>query len=170
MNALSRDPKYAYPHSRLAKQAYDSGDLKTAARHSRAACELEPNDETLWFRLALVLLDLQRLGEAITVLGPALERFPASSDLHGMMGRAFGQSGMVNESEEAIRYSITLNEKNETSWYNLTFCLMLQGRFDESRTALRRAVDNGYPDADAVERFDAMLYSPSSSFVKKKAR
>ncbi|WP_166443107.1 tetratricopeptide repeat protein [Phragmitibacter flavus] len=155
--ALIKDPTYAYPHSRLAKHAYESGDPETAALHSRAACQLEPNDEVLWFRFALVLLDLQRVGEAVDVLDSALARFPASSELHGMRGRALGQVGMMTESEEAIRYSITLDAKNETSWYNLAFCLMLQGRFDESRAALQKAVDSGYPDASAVERFVEML-------------
>lgn len=165
--ALIKDPTYAYPHSRLGKLAYDSGNLEAAARHLRAACELEPKDEVLWLRWALVLLDLGEVGEAFKVLNSALERFPASSDLHGMMGRALGQAQMLDESEAAIRYSITLNAENATSWYSLAFCLMLKQRFTECRTALQKAIDHGYPDTKALERVDAMLAHYSSGISKE---
>lgn len=166
--ALIKDPTYAYPRSRLGKLAYDSGNLEAAARHSRAACELEPKDEVPWFRLALVLLDLRRVGEGVNIQNSALDRFPASSDLHGMMGRALGQAGMMDKSEAAIRYSVTLEAENATSWYNLAFCLMLQHRFIESRSALHEAIDNGYPDAKAVENFEAMLARHSQASGKEK--
>jgi tetratricopeptide (TPR) repeat protein len=147
--ALSVDPAYAYPHSRLAKLAYDSGDLDTASRHSQAACDLEPSDPVLWFRLALVLLDQQLANDALDVLQAALKRFPTDSDLNGMMGRALGQLGHTDEAENALRYSITLDSRNATSWYNLGFCLMLQRRFDESGEAMQRALENGYPFASS---------------------
>ncbi|MCU0797622.1 MAG: tetratricopeptide repeat protein [Akkermansiaceae bacterium] len=154
--SLVADPAYAYPHSRLAKIAYDSGDLDSAVRHSRAACNLEPKDSLLWFRLVLVLLEQHQVNEAISVLEAALERFPADADLNGLKGRALGQIGLLDEAESALRYSITLDARNATGWYNLGFCLMLKGRFDEGRIAMLRALEYGYPDEDLLGQLREM--------------
>jgi tetratricopeptide (TPR) repeat protein len=159
--SLAADPAYAYPHSRLAKMEYDSGNLDAAAHHSQAACNLEPKDSLLWFRLVLVLLEQHQVNDAINVLEAALERFPADADLNGLMGRALGQIGLLDEAESILRYSVTLDSRNATGWYNLGFCLMLKGRLDESRKAMLTALEYGYPDEGLLGRLREMeaLYS-----------
>jgi len=154
--SLTADPAYAYPHSRLAKIAYESGDLDSALRHCQVACELETKDPMLWFRLALVLLNQENFEVALDVLETALKRFPTDSDLLGMKGRAIAQVGLLTEAENILRYATTLNPKNSTCWYNLAMCLAVQGRFEEGRNALQRAIETGYPDDGLMERFHKM--------------
>ena len=69
-------PNDARVHERLATTYYFRGDLRSAEIHYRKARELDRNSSTATLRLALLLGELNRKEEAVTLLREALELEP----------------------------------------------------------------------------------------------
>jgi tetratricopeptide (TPR) repeat protein len=66
--AISQDPSYTEAHRNLARVYYVQKDFKAAAEQYQKVTELAPQDLDAYVNLALALIELYRLDEAIGVL------------------------------------------------------------------------------------------------------
>lgn len=164
-----------------AKQAYDSGDFRAAAKGFLAAAGREPEGTGAAYHMAgNSLMRLRRHADAVTVYGQALR-----DELYGRRGAA--QSNLaaahaaLGEYAEAVEaYQAALEEDDYVTHYKalqgMAGSLFEMGKFAEAASAYRQAaLDGDNPDpgkalnnlglafmslgrpADAVEAYKAAL-------------
>lgn len=75
-NAISKDPSNTEAHQNLARVFFVQKNFQRAAEHYRRVTELTPGDLDAYVHLALTLIELQRLDEAIQALENAKQQSP----------------------------------------------------------------------------------------------
>jgi len=161
--AVLLDPEYAYPHIRLAKIAYDAGDLDLAKSHALIATRLEPKDPVTIVRYSLILLDSGELNQAIQILQEALALFPNDSDVYCYLGRAYGQMSQYSTAQMYLLHSIALNPLNAVALYNLAMCHFMEGNLESCASYLNTAEIAGYPDTSQLHSFRLVIASLEGS-------
>ena len=149
LEATQLDPEYGTPHIRLAQIERGKGDLARATHHASIAYRLQPTDETILIRFALLLLEQGKINASIALLGQnGLRDFPNSSDMHSRLGHALGRVGMLAEGEHHLRQAIALDPRNGAAWVDLSINLAIQGRATEFLKEIDIAEQHGYFDAE----------------------
>lgn len=109
----------------------------------RQALEQLPDHVGAWNNLGNVLLECERLDEAIAAYGAGVEAAPASpsaADALSNLGVVHRKLSQWPESEAACRRALALRPDFVEAWYNLSLALMGQGRVHDALLANSKAV------------------------------
>jgi Tfp pilus assembly protein PilF len=107
------------------------------------ATELDPHYAEAHLNTGIALAEMARWGEAV----PSYRRAIATPTLsvphiaYQNLGLALYHLKQYREAEEALRFAINLEPKEEGPYYNLGLVLLAQGRESEARLAFRQARD-----------------------------
>jgi tetratricopeptide (TPR) repeat protein len=98
--ALRVDPAHADSHVNLGRLFHDERPVQ-AEKHYRAAVESQPDHDTAWFNLGVVLEDLDRPGDAIRAYERALDVDPQNADAHYNLA---GIHERLGDKQSALRH------------------------------------------------------------------
>lgn len=100
--------------------------------------------------------ELDRLGLEFLaeILAIEIERRPENDDARSDLGHLLTRLGRHPEALAVDRELVRRSPECETAHYNLACSLSLTGALDEAVTALQRAVELGYTDAEQLASDD----------------
>jgi tetratricopeptide (TPR) repeat protein len=100
--ALAANPMDEQSERRLGEIAFQAGDLKAAADHYDRAIQWQPNDPEATIGLAKVLMSLNQLQKAETLLHHALELDPTSAVAHFRLSTIYRQTGRAQDAQREL--------------------------------------------------------------------
>ncbi|HEX7900373.1 MAG TPA: tetratricopeptide repeat protein [Planctomycetota bacterium] len=133
-------------HARLLR-----GDFPAAADYLAAAVEITPNDHTLLYHAATMLLFARRLDPALEAVDRALKINPGSSDLFNLRGNILTQKKDFAGAHAVFEEALKAQPRNTTLLCNLGYLRYQMGRFAEAVEAYARAVEAEPADPDSRE-------------------
>jgi tetratricopeptide (TPR) repeat protein len=151
--AVELDPGYALAHSLISwvhsgRVHYGKGDYDTevamALESARRAITLDPDDPWGHHALGFVYAASRRTNEAIEELNAALARNPNFARSEMILGCAYANAGRIDEAIRHLAISTRLSPRDVTEapiLYNYGLCDFLAGRYSESVSYERRAVE-----------------------------
>ncbi|TFG65297.1 MAG: tetratricopeptide repeat protein [Gemmatimonadales bacterium] len=126
--ALAIDRDYAMAYAILGRLTVSSdNNLATAAPHYERALELEPTNPEIIGRASLLVRDLGRLDESISLLEYALARDPVSALGHNNLGRMYLWAGRLDEAIASNRTALNLSPGLTSANYDIGTALLLKG-------------------------------------------
>lgn len=135
--ALKLDPLYAKAHNNLGLALAAQNRLDIAEQAFRRAIQI--GDETgkkseqPYINLAELLIDHNRVPEALNLLDTARQIEPTSDKIEQFRGRALLSEDRLAEAEAAFRAALALKPDNGVLHYQLGRVLRREGRAEEAR-------------------------------------
>lgn len=102
---------------------------------------INPEVRSIHRNLALTLLNDGRPTEALAAARVEVERWPGSGPASNTVGVALLALGRLDEAEENFRRALELDPDNVSTYQNMAETRRLQGRFADSISWYRRALD-----------------------------
>jgi len=125
----------------LGLSAWKAGDPATAGAAFQEALELDPKHVKSHVNYARVLLETDRVDEALEHINSALEIDNATSAAHRLRGVALYRQGHVADAIASYREAIELDDEDAWSMNNLGLIYIEQERYTDALPALARAVE-----------------------------
>ena len=129
-------------------RAEDAGDSDKALWLYERASLIDPTAPQPGIRLALLLIEVGKWKQAISVARQLTKRWPKFSAPYALIARSYGELGRWKMAERFYRESLAIKQEPWT-WMFLGWALDRQGRHDEAQDCLRNAlkVDPDYDEA-----------------------
>ncbi|MEX2123650.1 MAG: tetratricopeptide repeat protein [Woeseia sp.] len=145
LKALEYDPANADAYVQLSwiARVYD-GDLVAAAEFGARALELAPTDPALLGNVAVLVLSLGRLDDAIALQEYSVERTPVDPRAHFNLGLAYYFARRLDDAEKSIRKTLILSPDYESARYRLGTILLFKGDVDAARESFEEESDDAY--------------------------
>jgi len=134
-------PDNAWGHFMFGLSAWKSGDLPGAETAFETALSLDPDHVKSLLNLSRVLIEQDRVDEAIDRLMVAGDIEPMSHEVQRLLGRAFFEQGKAEDAIDAYRRAIALDERDAWSMNNLGLIFLNQGKAGEAAPLLAKAVE-----------------------------
>jgi len=163
MGAAAVMPDSLDPYLNWAIAALQTDNSELAILPFQRAIEIAPDDPSVteWYdRLARIYLTTDREEEAVVLLEGALEMYPNSDEIEGLL---LGAYGMADQNERAIeRYRVRAEAMpdDQRTQYNLGSLLLQAEAYDEAIIYLQRAVELDAENANAQ-------YNLGAAFINK---
>lgn len=122
---------------------HTQGRSEEAVALIRRAIELLPNESGPWNNLGNVLVETQRLDEAVEAYECSVAlagSSPASADAYNNLGTIYRKRDQWLDSERACRRAVEVRPDFGNAWYNLSLALMGQGRINDGLIANSKAI------------------------------
>ena len=103
------DDKRARDHTRIGDLLKLRGRVRSSVFEYEKALEYDPASPIISTRLASSLAASGNTERAQEVLGPVLDIYPGSIDLHMILGRIYREKGNLSKAEESYRTAISIN-------------------------------------------------------------
>jgi adenylate cyclase len=146
LKALAIDPRDVSSYVGLAAIAqFGENDLAAAARYYEQALELGPTDISVISNAAVMLLNLGRLEQAVTLQEYATSRDPLNPIKYNNLGTYYFYSARLDDAIEAYRKALSLSPNARYLHYNIGLALILKGQPEDALEELKLEAD-----ADAV--------------------
>jgi tetratricopeptide (TPR) repeat protein len=139
--AIALDPQYASPHDGLGTVLQARGQLDEAIGEHRKALALDPNNAAIHNNLGTALSARRRPDDAIASYRAALALDPKFAAARYNLGIALKSKNLLDEASKEYRTAIALDSKHALAFGALGEVYLVQGRFVEARTALRRCLE-----------------------------
>lgn len=133
-------PGNAWGHFMLGLSAWKAGDPARAEEAFEKALSIDPDHVKSLVNLSRVLLDQNRIEDALDRLTHAGNIAPDSNEVHRLLGRAYHAQGRTADAVEAYHRAIALNERDAWAMNNLGLLFLEQQRAAEAVPLLARAV------------------------------
>jgi tetratricopeptide (TPR) repeat protein len=164
----ARSPPRARAARKLIAIMLSDGDSAARTRAIAIARELVAQDPLHWAghaALGVVLLNDQRLDEAIEALSEALRLAPNDGSSHRAMGMALFKKRRIEEALASARAAVRVNPGAYQSWAWLGFVLLERGEFEEAVASYERAVELNPDSAFCISNL-GRAYVGNGDFVK----
>jgi tetratricopeptide (TPR) repeat protein len=125
--AVSLDPDDAGARGELSKILRRGNLLSEALLHANAAVQLEPASEDARLAKVSVLVDMERLGDAITALEETLQQMPQSGRVSHVLARilAAGPDPALRDGHRALELALRVHKASATLEHTETVALAL---------------------------------------------
>ncbi|HWR98067.1 MAG TPA: tetratricopeptide repeat protein [Candidatus Methanoperedens sp.] len=153
----------------LAREAGFPEDPETAAGLFRRALEINPKDAGARESLAIALLQVRRIEEAIRELRAVLETRP-SAQTYTNLGSALAMAGRPGESDEAFRAALALEPASVEAHLNYGIALDMRGDLPGACRHLLEAAALAPGDGRAPGVLEEILARPGAREAFEKAR
>lgn len=147
--ALKNDPKHWKAHNNMALAAIDIGELELAEAHYRESLAIKPQT-AIYNDLGFVLEQQGLSEEASDMYRESLELDPKSLAARYNFASTLVRSGQFDEAEKQFHLVID-KEPDAKSYTGLSIVLAEQGKLDESRSAINRALKIEPDNKAAIE-------------------
>ena len=134
-------PDWEAVHFELGKLWLRADDTERAAAAFAEAARLMPTFAAAQSNLGAALGEMDRTEEALAALEQALGHDPNGFPIVNNIGAVHREAGRLVDAEAAFRRVIELAPSFVFGHYNLGHTLLLQGRFDEARSAYEEGYD-----------------------------
>jgi tetratricopeptide (TPR) repeat protein len=138
--AITLDPKDAYPHNGLGIVYRALGRYDEAIAAYQQAITLDPKDAYPHNGLGIVYRALGRYDEAIAAYQQAITLDPKDAYPHNGLGIVYSDQGRYDEAIAAYQQAITLDPKDAYPHNGLGIVYSDQGRYDEAIAAYQQAI------------------------------
>lgn len=155
--AVELVPKSAAYRSNYGHALRLLGELGRAESELRQAVAIDPSFGDGWVNLGLVLLDGDRIDEAIVALQSSVRCAPESALGHLNLGAALLRAGCFAEARTHCEKAIELAPHVVVAHRNLGIAAHQQGDLDGAKAAYRRALELGLPDPDVLTNLGVVL-------------
>lgn len=91
---------------------YQQGDYAASVESYREALKLKPNSALAWAELARVLIDANRLDEAIEAGRQAVHLAPGVGQYHAVLGLAYDHGKLTTQADREYRTALALDPRN----------------------------------------------------------
>ncbi|HEY7425815.1 MAG TPA: tetratricopeptide repeat protein [Gemmataceae bacterium] len=108
------------------------GRLREAQQHLLAGTSVLPDNEAVYFNLAMVLLQQENWAAARQQLVKVVQLAPDHVDGHYHLGMVLLQLGDLKGAEEHLRHALRNNSNHPLPYYKLGTILMLQGQLKQA--------------------------------------
>jgi tetratricopeptide (TPR) repeat protein len=134
-------PGNAWGHFMLGLSMWKSGDLVKAEDAFEKALSVDPHHVKSLVNLSRVLIDQNRVDDAVVKLTQAADIDPNSGEVQRLLGRAYCADGKTEEGVDAYRRAIALDARDAWSMNNLGLVFFEQGRIADALPLLAKAVE-----------------------------
>lgn len=178
-------PKEARHHYLLGMSRAAAGDLAAAETSLRRALELNPTLEPAGLRLATVLISSGRHQAAIDLLTSMIQRKPGALAAQGLLAEAWVELGDLARAESVYRRLLSADSANEQGLAGLARVYLRRNLPEQARDllapwlqsppaltpqsqlVLAEVLDKSGRPAEAIERLDTLLQTPSLAAADK---
>ncbi len=137
-------------------RAIERGDFGEARRHFNTCVERFPAYDGGYTALASVAVAQGDLDDALAMLFVAAELAPTSAEIRNQLGCACFAAGRRAIAEHAFKRALELEPAHPEALANLAELYRAQGRFTESATCLRAALEQNRDNVNALVAFGRM--------------
>jgi tetratricopeptide (TPR) repeat protein len=137
--------------STAADQALAAGDPRGAAALFREACDAQPQDPMLAFKLATTLDQTGDLSAERAALERAVDIDPSFALAQAQLGYVESQLGNTAAAEQRFRQAVRAAPEYAEGWVSLATTLAMESRFPEAREAVATAIKLDPKNANAIE-------------------
>ena len=134
-------PGNVWGHFMLGLSAWKSGDLAKAETAFQESLRIDPDHIKSLVNLSRVLIEQKRFEDALGKLTHAGGIDPNSAEVHRLLARTYVALGRIDESIEAYRAAIAMNNKDAWSMNNLGLLFLEHGRAADALPLLAKAVE-----------------------------
>ena len=138
--ATAMAPRSADALARDAMGAHQRGDLDLAERGYREALALAPSHPVATHYLGVIMMQRQRLDEALPLLERAAREVPHEPEFHNNLGLALAAADRPTEAIEAFRRALALKPTHAIASNNLGLALQALNRLPDAIAAFRAAL------------------------------
>jgi cytochrome c-type biogenesis protein CcmH/NrfG len=142
---LAIDPDNPVAHTRLARIALNfDGDLEAAARHLATALATDPGDIDTLSIAAILVRDLGRVDESVSILEYVVARDPVNARGYQRLGGSYYWAGRLDDAIAAQRTALQLSPESITAYSSISLDLMLKGETEAALEAIQQEPSEGY--------------------------
>jgi tetratricopeptide (TPR) repeat protein len=131
---VKADPKNVRALQLLGNAEFAQGNFAAAADHLHTALGLEPTFDTA-YSLALAYLSQHKLSETKLLFDEILNDMGSTPELHVLLGRAYRETGYLDEAIREFKKAIELNPQYPRVHYYLALAYLAQGEKERFPTA-----------------------------------
>lgn len=124
--ALTANPQSAAAHHMLGKVHFMLGQFDKASSHLNIALKFAPADFDIGYTLALAYLKQKQLQAAQQIFSNMIGSLGDKPEVHILIGRAYRETGYIDEAIEEFKKTIALNPKHPGAHYCLGISYLLK--------------------------------------------
>lgn len=158
--AIRIEPRFAQAHTNLALLLEQKGMLAEAEHHYLQAITCDPDRSNSHLNLGVLLAGQKRFPEAEASYLRALELTPDSPAVWSNLGVLQACRKQEKEAEQSYRKAIELDADYRLAYFNFSYLLLRQGRFEEGWRCLEAR--NWYAQLEEHIRCPRWLGEPLS--------
>ncbi len=133
-DVLKADPRNVRALQLLGNVEFAQGNFAAAAEHLHTALTLQGNFETA-YSLALAYLSQHKLAETKLLFDELLNDMGSTPELHVLLGRAYRETGYLDEAIREFKKAIELDPRYPRVHYYLALAYLAQGEKERFPTA-----------------------------------
>lgn len=150
------------------QEALDRGDEKAAYGTVQQGLGQFPENPELQIQLARIHAAQKQDHEAIGLLNAILLRMPDNRNAKIELARIYGYGDSYRESDRLYRELLAANADDEAAALGLVHNLVLEGKSDEARGVLKRALEL-HPNSLALQKYHDVLSKPGIATETRQA-
>lgn len=144
-SAISKSPSPKKIHQLLS--LYNSAKRVEAEKLARTMAKSYPRHDVAWQVLGALLIQQEKPEAAIVPLIKAAHLLPNEPAVLCNLGLALMKAGRLNEAEENLRQSLTLEPEQNEALNNLGLVLHKKGKANDAEICFRKAIELNSHDA-----------------------
>jgi len=144
-------------------------DTKQAEVHLKAAIKLNPQEAGYLLELGALYNYQARFEEAVLQFEQSLALRPGHPETTHLLGWAVFMSGDMKRGQKILELALELDENNVGTLNDLAVCLMEQGKIEEAKGFVRKALELD-PHNELLRSFNEMLEGKTGTVSKKKQK
>ena len=136
--AVSQRPDSAAAHHMLGKSLFMLGNFEKARDELETALKLSPTDYDVAYTLGLAYLKVHKLQPAKQIYDRMIQRLGNRPQLRVLIGRAYRETGFLNEAIEEFQKALALDARFPRVNYYLGLTILLKGGVEKLGEAQRQ--------------------------------
>jgi len=150
------DKVQAAGKAEVGDQSMAAGDAAQAASLYREALESDPDEPLLYYKLSRALDKMKDIAGEKAALVRAIQLNPNLAEAQNQMGYLADRDGDTAQAESYFRAAVSASPSYVAAWINLAATLADEAKWQDSRQALKRALEVDPDNANARKLSQAL--------------